>query len=287
VVRTALLLVTALTVIGAVGLALIPTTPTPPRAAMPFPTRSVAMYHMVWSDPEATPLSAIPDGVNVLNLAFAQGDPPALPGWGAEGEDGFAEAVRALRARGVRIVLSVGGEDGEVDLRDRRSFVDGVMAVNDLIPLDGIDWDVETEAPVPLADVVAISTELRRLRGEHFAVTLAPNGSNVGDYLELALALEDAGLLTRIGQQFYDAVVSREEVLRSVSGAVSAGIPAHKYAVGMMVGDGDRQWTVDECEEHLASVIAEHPSIGGAYLWESGRAGAQDWAERVEELLGS
>ena len=39
--------------------------------------------------------------------------------------------------------------------------------------MDSIDWDIEQSAIVP-DDIVAISAELVRRRGPHFAVTLAP-----------------------------------------------------------------------------------------------------------------
>ena len=92
------------------------------------------------------------------------------------------------------MVLSIGGADGEVDTTARQAVVDRVLAINERIPLDGIDWDIEQSAVVP-DDIVAISTELVKRRGEHFAVTLAPNGSTIDAYLPIARELAERGLL--------------------------------------------------------------------------------------------
>ena len=208
-------------------------------------------------------------------MAFAQGDPPAVIGWASEGQAQFVASAKALRARGVRMTVSVGGAGGHVNIANRQAFVDQMMAINSIIPLDGLDWDLEGAA-MDQSDVLWISAELRRLRGTNFAITMAPNGSNIDEYLPIALALHEAGNLTRIGQQFYDAVVTKEAAMGRIDKAVAAGIPIEKYEIGMMVGGEPIDWTVDTCIRNATYFKAKYPTIGGGYLWEAKRDGTAD-----------
>jgi hypothetical protein len=253
-------------------------------APMPYPRKAVAVYHMMWSNSGSPRLSATPKGVNVVNLAFAQGVVPRLPGWGSQSEASFRADARALRARGVRIVLSVGGAGGAMRIADRQSFLHGVMAINAKLPLDGLDWDLEGTA-MGASDVVYLSARLKQLRGKAFAITMAPNGSNIDAYRAIAVRLQQQGALDMIGQQFYDAVVSSTAARFRLDQLVRAGVPASKIGVGMMVGSQDTYWTVKECISAVRHLKAAHPGLRGGYLWEAGRPGTGRWARDVGGLL--
>ena len=229
---------------------------------MAFPAKSVAVYFMMWSNSHSPQLSALPSGVNVVNLAFAQGDPPKLVGWASQSESSFIADATAMRARGVRFVLSVGGEGGSINVKNRQAFVDGVMAINAKLPLDGLDWDLEGPSLVK-DDVLWIAKELDRLRGPAFAQTMAPNGSNVSEYLPVAVALQQAGLLDAFGQQYYDAPVSKEAAEGRVNEAIGKGIPENSITIGMMVGSDDRHWTVDECVTNVTWLKGNHSALHG------------------------
>jgi hypothetical protein len=250
-------------------------------APMPLPSKVVAAYQMMWEGPG---LSTLPAGVNVLNLAFMQGDPPRIVGWGKDGQATFIAEANKLRARGVRIVASIGGAGGTVNTSNREAFVDGVMALNDKLPLDGLDWDIEG-AELNSSDVVYISKRLKQIRGAGFSITLAPNGSNIDRYRAAAVELQKVDALDMIGQQFYDAVVSKEAAKGRVDQLIAAGIPQSRISIGMMVGDADNYWTVDECIEAVRYIKGYYPNIRGGYLWETSRAGTADWVDRVGDLL--
>lgn len=252
---------------------------------MSYPAKAVGIYHMMWSNSGSPALSTTPANVNVVNLAFAQGSVPSLVGWGSQSEASFLADAAALRAKGVRMVISVGGAHGSLNIADRQGFVRGIMAINAKTPLDGLDWDIEGSTPMAAADVVWISAELKRLRGSDFAITLAPNGSNIDAYRAIAVQLHAAGNLDMIGQQFYDAVVSKEAARGRVDQLIAAGIPASKVAVGMMVGPENVYWTVEECIEAMNFIKASHPALRGGYLWVAGRAGTTDWSNRVGGMI--
>lgn len=252
---------------------------------MAYPQVSLSLYLMMWPDGGGASLASIPDQVNVVRLAFAQKDPPTLVGWGPEGRTSFIGAARVLRSQGVLTSLSLGGEGGALNLSNRQGVVDGVMAINRTSTLDGIDIDAEGQ-DVRLDDVLWIATELRRLRGKDFHITMAPNGSNVDQYLPIAVALNAAGLLTRIGQQFYDVDVSAAQAIDSVQVAIDAGIPAAKYDVGMMLDPaGGKWWTNEQAVANYRAIKHAYPDIGGTYLWEASRPGTAQWAADLGSLL--
>ena len=246
----------------------------PPRAEggttspdpQPYPARVAAAYSQLYADSTAPPLSDVPGSINVVNLAFAAGTPLALVGASPQGEEALLRDVRGLRSQGARVVLSIGGADGEVDTTARQAIVDSVLAINERIPLDGIDWDIEQSAVVP-DDIVAISTELVKRRGDHFAVTLAPNGSTIDAYLPIARELAERGLLTMISQQFYDAPVSTPDALRQVQRIRDAGVPENRIGIGMMVGDSAGDWSIDECLDAVSAIRATYPEVRGGFLW--------------------
>jgi chitinase len=249
---------------------------------MALPTKVQSGYYMMWSNSPQIRLKDIPAQVNVVNLSFIQGT--RLVGWGPYGKATTIADAKVLRARGVRVIASVGGAGGSVNLADRQGFVNAVKSIAAELPLDGIDWDVEDGA-FNSADVVAISTQLKRDFGAKFAITMAPNGSNVGNYLNIAVQLQKAGALDMYGQQFYDAPVSKEAAKGRVDQAIAAGVPQSKIPIGMMIGSTSNYWTVDACVTNVKFIKASYPGIRGGYLWQLGNVGTADWANRMASLL--
>ena len=264
-----------------------PTTPAPvgSTAPMALPTKVQALYHMMWSNSGSPQLRNTPAQVNVVNLAFLQGGgTPSIVGWGSQSEASFVADAKVLRNRGVRMVISVGGAGGALNISNREAFVQGVMNLNAKLPLDGLDWDIEGAA-MGSSDVVWISKRLKELRGNNFAITLAPNGSNIDQYRAIAVQLHKQGALDMIGQQFYDAVVSKEAAKGRIAQLVNAGIPQSKIGIGMMVGSTATYWTVAECVAAVRFIKASYPGLRGGYLWEAGRPGTADWANKMSGLL--
>lgn len=253
-------------------------------APMAYPAKAVGLYHMMWSNSGSPPLSTTPTNVNNIRLAFAQGDPPTLVGWTAQGQSTFVSQANDLRSQGKCIILSLGGAGGSINVSNRQAVVDGILNINSQITLDGIDWDLEGPS-MAAADVVWIAQQLDMARGAHMANTMVPNGGNVSQYLSVAKNLQDAGLLDEYGQQFYDAVVSKEAALGRIDEAISYGIPENKISIGMMVGDADTYWTVQECIDNVTWIKQQRPNLKGGYLWEASRPGTPEWASQVGPLL--
>lgn len=259
--------------------------PTPPTTG--YPAKTVSVYKMMWSV-NGPNLGSIPSGVNCIRLAFAQGDPPSLVGWGSQGQSSFLSDLAAKRAAGVKIILSVGGSGGALNPANRTGFLSGVAAIRSALGggLDGLDWDIEASGLVQ-SDVVYLSTQLKSLYGSGFAITFVPNGGNVGTYLPAAVACHAAGALDEYGQQFYDAVVSVGAAAGRIQEALNAGLPISKISVGMMVGSETIYWDNAEARSNMQSLMGQFPGLQRAYLWEASRAGTAQWVTDMRSLIGN
>ncbi|MDH2430143.1 glycosyl hydrolase family 18 protein [Sphaerisporangium sp. TRM90804] len=147
-------------------------------------------------------MSDVPDSWDVVNLAFGEptsvtsGDIrfnrcPAAECPNVESEADFTAAVRAKQAAGKKVLISIGGQNGQVQLtttaaRDR--FVSSVAAIIDRYGLDGLDIDFEGHSlalnagdtdfrnpttPVIVNLVSALKT-LKARYGARFVLTMAP-----------------------------------------------------------------------------------------------------------------
>lgn len=272
--------------------------------ALPFPKHPVALYHMMYSRTDYPKLSTIGPNCNVLHLAFAIGNPPSLVGSASEGSMGALKtALNTMRNNGTRIFVSLGGAQNTVTLSNRQGVIDSIMALNASIgPIDGIDFDNEGgSSPIDgkgsdgKYHAVYITEQLRARRGAGFSATMAPNGSNIGQYLPVGRALQNAGVLGAFGQQFYDAAVSESAMLGRLNEAVNThGILPAKYYIGCMnpypatgYAPVSSYWDVNTCISRLNAAKAAYPTLGGAYLWETSRQNTNDWLNRVGNVIKS
>lgn len=259
----------------------------PPPLSMP--DRVVGGYWMKWHNSHSIRLADVDPRYNVVYLAFAVGQ----PGTGAlhfrqsaQPQAQFREDVATLHGRGTRLILSIGGEDGHVDLstpQSRQELVDSLIRIHhDEVPFDGIDWDIEA-VPIDVDGALEVSHQLKQHFGPQFAITLAPPGGDRQEYKVLAQRLGDD--LDYIGVQYYDyPTASQAERLSGVEHRTrelidTYGIPPHKIVIGMAVvdarsreyhtGDGSgRLWTVESSLEGWNQLHDRFPGLRGVYLWE-------------------
>ncbi|MGP3935769.1 chitinase [Nonomuraea sp. KM88] len=147
-------------------------------------------------------MSDVPQEWDVINLAFGEptsvtsGDIrfslcPAAECPGVESDADFAAAIRAKQAQGKKVLISIGGQNGQVQLTTaaaRDAFVESVSAVIDRYGLDGLDIDFEghslhldpgdTDLDAPTTPVVvnliAALKSLKSRYGDGFVLTMAP-----------------------------------------------------------------------------------------------------------------
>jgi chitinase len=193
-------------------------------------------------------MADVPAAWDVINLAFGEptsvtsGDIrftlcPAAECPNVESEAEFIAAIRAKQAQGKKVLISIGGANGQVQLtttaaRDR--FVQSVSAIIDRYGLDGLDIDFEGHSlylnagdtdfrnpttPV-IVNLIAALRSLKSRYGSDFILTMAPEtffvqvgyqfyggaggGDNrTGSYLPVIHALRDA--LTVLHVQDYNS----------------------------------------------------------------------------------
>lgn len=193
-------------------------------------------------------MADVPDQWDIVNLAFGEpasvtsGDIrfnrcPAAECPNVESDAEFAAAIKAKQAAGKKVLISIGGANGQVQLTTaaaRDAFVSSVSSIIDRYGLDGLDIDFEGHSlylnagdtdfrnpttPVIVNLISALKT-LKAKYGANFVLTMAPEtffvqvgyqfygGSSGGDnrtgsYLPVIHALRDS--LTVLHVQDYNS----------------------------------------------------------------------------------
>ncbi|MFG2515467.1 chitinase [Streptomyces sp. NPDC048584] len=149
-----------------------------------------------------TRLADVPDSWDVIDLAFGEptsvtsGDIrfdrcPAAECPGVESDAEFKAAIKAKQAAGKKVLISIGGQNGQVQLTTtaaRDLFVSSVSKIIDEYGLDGLDIDFEGHSLSLNADdtdfrnprtpvIVNLISALKTLKakyGDAFVLTMAP-----------------------------------------------------------------------------------------------------------------
>ncbi|MFF8729798.1 chitinase [Streptomyces sp. NPDC015171] len=149
-----------------------------------------------------TRLADVPDSWDVIDLAF--GEPTSVTSGdirfnrcpvtecpNAESDADFKAAVKAKQAAGKKVLISIGGQNGQVQLTTtaaRDTFVSSVSRIIDTYGLDGLDIDFEghslslnandTDFKNPTTPVIVnLISALKTLKakyGSKFVLTMAP-----------------------------------------------------------------------------------------------------------------
>ncbi|MFI2368721.1 chitinase [Streptomyces sp. NPDC018833] len=149
-----------------------------------------------------TRMSDVPDSWDVINLAFGEptsatsgdirfGLCPVAECPNAESAADFKAAIKAKQAAGKKVLISIGGANGQVQLATtaaRDAFVSSVSKIIDEYGLDGLDIDFEghslslntgdTDFRSPTTPVIVnLISAIRNLKakyGSDFVLTMAP-----------------------------------------------------------------------------------------------------------------
>ena len=130
-----------------------------------------------------------PTSVTSGDIRFNRCPPSECPG--VESDADFIAAIRAKQAQGKKVLISIGGQNGQVQLTTtgaRDAFVRSVSAIIDRYGLDGLDIDFEghslylnpgdTDFRNPTTPVIVnLISALRALKaryGSRFVLTMAP-----------------------------------------------------------------------------------------------------------------
>ncbi|SFA94901.1 Chitinase [Amycolatopsis marina] len=164
-------------------------------------------------------LRDVPAEYDLVAVAFAEAtgtpgavtfgvDPGLSSALGGYSDTDFKADVRTLKARGAKVILSVGGETGRVSVGDSASagnFARSVHAIMQEYDFDGVDIDLENGLnPTYMAQALR---SLRSMAGPGLIITMAPQTidmqSTGASYFRLALDIKD--ILTVVHTQFYNS----------------------------------------------------------------------------------
>jgi chitinase len=164
-------------------------------------------------------LSAVPNEYDLIAVAFAEAT--ATPGevrftldsglsasLGGYTDAQFRADIGTLHSRGKRVILSVGGELGRVQVASSTAataFANSAFSLMQTYGFDGVDIDLENGLnPTFMAQALR---SLRSRAGANLIITMAPQTidmqSTAGSYFQLALSIRD--ILTVVHTQYYNS----------------------------------------------------------------------------------
>ncbi|MFI1562633.1 chitinase [Streptomyces sp. NPDC020490] len=161
-------------------------------------------------------ISDVPSQYDIIAVAFADATttPGAVTftldsaGLGGYTVDQFKADIKAKQAAGKKVIVSVGGQNGTVSVRDATSaanFADSVYSLMRTYGFDGVDIDLENGL-----DATYMTQALRALSakaGPSLILTMAPQTidmqSTSNAYFQTALNVKD--ILTVVNMQYYNS----------------------------------------------------------------------------------
>ncbi|GAA2972820.1 MULTISPECIES: chitinase [Streptomyces] len=185
-------------------------------AAAAVPAHAVTGYWQNFDNGAASQrLGDVQDGYDIIAVAFADSTATdgelafhLAPEVGYSSEDEFKADIAAKHEAGKSVVLSVGGELGNVTVADSASaqkFADSAYALMREYGFDGVDIDLEHGLNAPYMGEALKS--LSEKAGDGFVLTMAPQTldmqSTGTEYFKLALDVKD--ILTVVNTQYYNS----------------------------------------------------------------------------------
>lgn len=250
----------------------------------------------------------IPDQYDIIVLAFAEMD-PQNPGGVTFNVDsalsaalgGYTNAeliadIQAKQAQGKKVIISIGGELGNIDLNNASpnvtNFVNSMYGIITQYGLDGIDIDLEHGMNVP--NLTNAIRQLKQKVGNDFVLTMAPQTIDMQSpntsYMQLYNNLKD--ITTVMNVQYYNSgcMLGRDgkcysqgtvDFLTALSdltlqwvspSQLGLGVPATSSAAG---GGYVSPTVVNNALNCLATgnncgsykPVAKYPDIRGAMTW--------------------
>jgi len=164
-------------------------------------------------------LAAVPSSYNLIAVAFGNAtatagqvtfsvDSGLSAALGGYTQAQFIADIKTLHARGQKVILSVGGQDGSISVSDAASASEFASSVSSIISQYGFDGvDIDLENGVNPTFMASALEQLSSDVGPGLIITLAPQTVDTqsagNDYFQLALNIK--AILTMINTQYYNS----------------------------------------------------------------------------------
>lgn len=281
---------------------IVPFVPEPPAAPS---SRLVGCYFTCWDT--TYNITEVPEDFNLIYLFHAE------PVGGPSGDGTFVfpyypnvdtEDIQYCRARGQRVVLTVGGANAGLFFNTRaksQKFVDSfkLMYAN-LGGVDGCDFNnfeqftqvhgSGANATLMGNEMAWIAQELKDEYGTDFSISMPPHPG--GGYAPadrvIADVMNDAGVLAWAGPQFYDApdLTQYNTIYSLINEWIDHLGDASKVMVGLSANYGLGP-TLNTCISVWNALVAEHPDLRGVFCWsaQTNLAGGNTWGSTMRDLM--
>ena len=271
-----------------------------------MPSKVLGCYYTAW-ETGTYKIGDVPTDFNVIYLFHCKPAGSAVNGsWNNVGDGTFTfeyfndiprDQVQAVRARGQKVILTVGGAGAGYAWDNRTkstNFVNSFKAIADQFGgVDGIDFN-NYEAGIVTSDnydavsaeMVWIAQQLKAAYGANFAVTSPPQPN---DTLQQSLmkALKDAGVLTYAAPQFYDwSGFNAEGYISNSINTWSALLGEGNLAVGMSANYGNGP-SLDDCAREWNTIKGAHGGVRGMFCWsaQTNLQGRNAWGSAMKAAL--
>jgi chitinase len=279
--------------------------PDPPPGDLPAHTLT-GYWHNFLNNSTALRIADVSSAYDIIVVAFA-GQVPGQPGavqfnvdsalssaLGGYRNADFAADIAAKQAQGKKVLISIGGELGNVDLSSPANVTRYVSSMSDVIDtfgFDGVDIDLEHGLNIP--NVAAAHRQLRQQVGAGFLLTMAPQTLDVqpgGRYEQLIFALDrnvdivhtqyynSGSMLGRDGNVYHqgnvDFITAQADILLEYlrSDQVALGLPASGNAAGSGFVPPSVITAALDCLAHGVRCgsyqpVTTYPEIRGVMTW--------------------
>ncbi len=265
-----------------------------------LPAQVLACYYTGW-DTGAYRITDVPADFNVIYLFHAKPQGPPVNGnWNNVGSGAFEfeyfdavpqDQVQACRARGQKVILTVGGAAAgfNFDTRAKSSeFVASFQSIHDRLGgVDGCDFNnFEAQVGSSPGEMVWIASQLRSRLGDAFAITAPPQPNSPEDRV-LLKSMNDAGMLDWAGPQYYDWSGFNDPgfISRRTDDWVG-DLGADKVLLGLTANYGNGPNLAD-CMREWDAVRAKYPAIRGMFCWSAqlNLAGGNVWGASMKARM--
>ncbi|WP_394347352.1 chitinase [Streptomonospora litoralis] len=173
-------------------------------------------WHNFSNGSTTMPISEVPSVYNMIAVAFAgnTGTPGGITFDVAEGQLGgytdqqFKSDVAAVQAEGRKVVLSIGGQNGHVDVTNAAQATEFANTAYGLMQEYGFDGvDIDLEHGINARYMEEALRQLRAKAGSDLIITMAPQTINMQGpshaYYQLTQNISD--ILTIVNMQYYNS----------------------------------------------------------------------------------